>query len=222
MQKQALVIGLGQFGLAIAKTLAARGTDVLAVDISEKRLAEASRAGCEAAAFDATQEEALARAAPARRDLCVCAIGDEARESAIIVTALLRQMGAPRIVSRATDQVTERILKLVGAHEVVNPERAYGERLASRIFHAGIVDALPLGDDMVITEMRAPAITVGRNLAELDLSRRFNINVVAIRRSVGERGTLVWPNTKQPIERDDILVVVAREGSAQTMIERIG
>ncbi len=222
MRRQALVIGVGQFGLAMARTLAARGADVLAVDISERKLEDAVRAGCEGAVFDATSEEALSQASPQKRDLCVCAVGDEARESAIIITALLRQMGARRIVSRATDELTERILRLVGAHEVVNPERAYGERLAARIFHARILEELPLGEDMVITELEAPPATVGRTLSTLDLPRRFDINVVAIRRALGERGTLVWPQPNEPIERGDILVVVAREGSTQAMIERMG
>lgn len=222
MKRQALVIGLGQFGLSMAKAMAARGVDVLAVDLNERLVAEASRVGCEAAVFDATSEAALAQAAPDRRDLCVCAVGDEARESAIIITALLRQMGAPRIVSRATDAVTERILHLVGAHEVVNPERAYGERLAARVFHAGIVDELPLGEDMTITELSAPAALVGRNLADLALPRRFEVSVVAIRRREGQRGVLVWPKPALTLEQGDILVVIGRPGAAQTLVERVG
>jgi trk system potassium uptake protein TrkA len=102
------------------------------------------------------------------------------------------------------------------------PERAYGERLASRIFHAGIVEELPLGEDMTVTELAAPPAMVGRTLAELELPRRFDVNVVAIRRREGDRGVLVWPKPTLALEHGDILVVVGRPGTAQTMVERLG
>ena len=83
------------------------------------------------------------------------------------MTALLRQMGAPKIISRATDDLHERVLRLVGAHEVVNPERAYGERLATRLAHQGVADIIPLGDGLALTELIVPASFVGRSLIEL-------------------------------------------------------
>ncbi|MBC7172273.1 MAG: TrkA family potassium uptake protein, partial [Polyangiaceae bacterium] len=129
MARQAIVIGLGQFGMAVARALSERRVEVLAIDLSEDRVRAVAPFVAEAAAFDATNEEALARTSPERRDLCVCAIGDESRESSIICTAMLRQMGAPRIVARANDPMHERILGLVGAHRVVNPEREYGQRI---------------------------------------------------------------------------------------------
>jgi trk system potassium uptake protein TrkA len=221
MRKQALVVGLGQFGMAVAKSLAAMGFDVLAVDRREERIEEASRAGCETAAFDATHEPSLARAAPGRRDLCLCAVGDDARESAIIITALLRQMGAPRVVARATDPLTERILTLVGAHEVVHPERAFGERFAARVFHAQIVDELPLGADLVITELRPPPSVVGRSLAELALPRRFEVSVAAIRREHEGAGAIIAPAGEVRVQGDDILVLVGRHGAARRLIERL-
>ena len=126
--KQALIIGLGQFGMALARTLSERGVDVLAVDLDRQQVQLASSFVAQAACFDARDEESLKRAGPERRDLCVCAMGNESRESSIIVTALLRQMGARRIVARAIDELTGRILAMVGAHQIVNPERAFGEQ----------------------------------------------------------------------------------------------
>lgn len=127
MKKQAIVIGLGQFGMSVARALSERGVDVLAVDIAEERVRVAAGFAAEAACFDAMDTDALARTSPERREVCICAIGDEAKEASIICTALLRQMGAPRVIARANDDLHERILKLVGAHQVVNPERAFGE-----------------------------------------------------------------------------------------------
>jgi len=213
LRKQAMVIGLGQFGTSLARSLTERHVEVLAVDRRPERVQAISSLVSDAVCMDAMDEEALARAAPERRDICVCAVGPESREASIVVTALLRQMGAPRIVARASDDLHERILRLVGAHEVVNPERAFGERFASRLIFSGIIEELPLGEDLVITELLPPPAIVGRTLIELGLPRRHEITVVAIRRA-GERSShILLPDPKDPLRADDILVVVAPPGA---------
>ncbi len=220
MAKQALIIGLGQFGTSVARALSLRRFEVLAVDRNEALVAAAASFVTEATAFDATDEAALARAAPARRDVCVCAIGHEARDASILCTALLRQLGAERVVSRATDELHERILLQIGAHEVVNPERAFGERLANRLAFRGVLDEVPLGDDMVLTELRPPAPLIGRSLIDAALPSRFGITVVAVRRA-GEPGGALGPDPRRPIDAGDILVVVAAPRAVSRMLERL-
>jgi trk system potassium uptake protein TrkA len=212
-----LIIGLGQFGMSLARTLTELGVEVLAVDSDRQLVQTAGGFATEAACFDASDEDSLARADPSRRDLCVCAIGNEAREASIIVTALLRQMGAQRIVARATDDLTERILRLVGAHQIVNPERAFGERLANRLLYRDIVEELPLGDDLVITELRPPPALVGRSLAQLRLLERFNVNVVALRSATA--GATITPDLERPLASEDILVLVSRPESIRKLLE---
>lgn len=219
MRKQAIVIGLGQFGMSLARSLTERGVEVFAIDEAEERVRTAATFAASAVAFDATDEAALARAAPERRDIVVIAIGDENKEASIICTALARQMGAKRVIARATDAVHERILRLVGAHEVVNPERAFGERLATRLLYTGVIDEVPLGEDLVISELRVPQAFVGRSLIELALPKRHKITVVAIR-GRAERGvTLPRPDAK--LEADDVLVVVAPKGAVAALLERL-
>jgi trk system potassium uptake protein TrkA len=171
----------------------------------------------EAVAMDATDEASLARTQPERRDLCVCAIGDESRESSIVVTALLRQMGAKRLVARATNLLHERILRLIGAHEVVNPESAFGERFATHLLHPLVGDEIDLGHDLRLTELRAPTALVGRSLGELALPKRFGITVVAIR--TGERGVVETPGPERILAPEDLLVVVARGGAVGRLME---
>ena len=219
-KKQAMVIGLGQFGMSLARALTQRGVEVLAVDSDQEVVQTAAGFCAEAIGLDAADEGALGQLAPRRRDLCVCAIGPESREKAIIVTALLRQMGAPRIIARASDEVTARILKLVGAHEVVNPEQAFGERLASRLAYQGLLEQVPLGADLVITELHPPPAVVGRTLVELKLPTRYEVTVVATRRTVDGVGRILLPIPTDPIRADDILVVVAHSRAIERFLEK--
>ena len=218
MAKQVIVIGLGQFGMALARALASRKVEVLAIDRNEARVRTAAGFVEEALGFDATDSDALSRIAPERRDVCVCAIGDESKESSIIVTALLRQIGAPRVVARANDEVHARILRLVGAHEVVNPEREYGERLANHMVYRDVLGELPFGDDLLITELRAPESSWSKSLQDLALPRRFGLQVVAIRRE-GQR-TVSLPDPDETLAEGDVLVVVSREGAVQRLLEQ--
>jgi trk system potassium uptake protein TrkA len=214
---QAIVVGLGQFGTALARALAERDVEVLAVDLVEERVRAVAPDVTEAVCFDATDTEALAQISPERRDLAICAIGDEARDATILCTALLRQLGAPRVIARANDELLARILRLVGAHEVVNPERQFGQRFASLILTEGILDEMRLGDDIVVSEVASPPAFVGRSLSELALPRRFGVTVIALR---GRGGTVRMPDPQEPIREGDIFVCVAREGAAARMIER--
>lgn len=217
MKRQALVIGLGQFGMAVARALALRQVEVLAVDASEERIRAASSFVTEAACFDATDESALARTSPERRDVCLCAIGDEAKEASIICTALLKQMGAPRVIARSNDDLHARILSLVGADLVVNPEREFGDRFANQILHKQIRGELALGEGVLITELTVPASFAGKNLGGLELPRRFGVTVVAIRKS--KSGAVVMPGADVEIELEDVLVVVAKEAAVTRMME---
>lgn len=221
MRTQMLVVGLGQFGMALLRALVANGAEVVGVDRRQDRVQAAAAFATEAVRADAMDEEQLARLGPARRDVCVCAIGDESLEASILVTALLRQMGAQRVIARATTDLHARILGLVGAHEVVHPEQIVGERLAARLSYRGILDVLPLGDDLVITELTTPQVFLGRTLQELRLPNRFNVTVVAIRREVDGHGQVIMPTAELRLAPGDVLVVVSPPGAAHALTERV-
>ncbi|MCB9877939.1 MAG: TrkA family potassium uptake protein [Planctomycetes bacterium] len=218
MNQQAIVIGLGQFGTSVAKALAERGVEVLAVDSREERVQSIAEHVAEAMCFDATDLDALQRTSPGERDVCLCAIGDEAKEASIICTALLRQTGAKRVIARANDDVHARILRLVGAHQVVNPERAFGERFASQIVHAGIKGEMLLGEGVLLSEVETPAEFAGRSLGELRLPARFGVTVVAIRKH--QTGAVVLPDAQTLLEGGDVIVLVAGEGAVAKMMEK--
>ncbi len=218
MKRQALVVGLGQFGMSVSRALVARDVEVLAVDVDEERVRRASAFVTEAACFDATDEAHLTRTSPERRDFCLCAIGDEAKEASIICTALLKQMGAKRVIARANDDLHARILSLVGAAKVVNPEHEYGDRFANQVLYEGIRGEMPLGAGVLITEVTTPEAFVGRALHELQLPKRFGVTVMAVRRS-GE-GAVVLPTPDTALQAGDVMVVVAKEGAVAQMMEK--
>ncbi|MGB1275423.1 MAG: potassium channel family protein [Nannocystaceae bacterium] len=215
--QQAIVIGLGQFGSTLARALAERNVEVLGVDLLEERVQAIAPYVSDAACLDATETDALAKLAPERRDFCVCAIGDDARDATILCTALLRQLGAPRIISRANDELLARILNLVGAHQVVNPAREFGQRFANQILHAGLLDEMRLGDDIVVSEVECPRAFIGRSLRELTLPSRYGVTIVALRR---RDGAVKMPDPNTPLADGDVLVLVARDGQVAKMIDR--
>jgi trk system potassium uptake protein TrkA len=217
-KQQAIVIGLGQFGTAVARTLADRGVEVLAIDSVEERVQAISPHVAEAMCFDATDYEALQRTSPDQRDVCLCAIGDDAKEASIICTALLRQSGCKRVIARANDDVHARILSLVGAHQVVNPERAFGERFASQIVHEGVKGEMLLGEGVLLSEVETPAAFVSKSLGELRLPSQFGVTVVAIRKHGS--GAVLLPDANTTLESSDVIVLVARQGAVAQMMEK--
>lgn len=221
-QKQALIVGLGQLGVALARSLAASNVDVLAIDRRPEAVQAIAPVVAQALCFDAMDEAALARTAPDKRDVCMCTIGDESREGAIMVTALLRKLGAPRVIARAGDDLLERILYLVGAHDVVNPERAFGQRLATRLLYEGIVEVVPLGGELVMTELKTPTPLVGHRLAELALPTRFGITLLGIRRHGSDGKTHVErPEPDTVLAEGDLMIVVSAPGATESLVEKL-
>jgi trk system potassium uptake protein TrkA len=220
MKKQVLVIGLGQFGMGLVRALGRKRVEVIAVDVDEKKVQAASSYAAKAYCLDATDEEALMQLSPQTRDVCICATGDQSKEAAIICTALLKQMGVPRIIARANDDLHSRILKLVGADEVINPEWAFGERYANRVLYEDIIEEMSLGSDLVVTEFRIPSAFANQTLVALDLRRRFGVTVVAVRSAL--TNSVKLPNPEEVIHKDDILIVVSHHGDVERLLGKEG
>lgn len=215
MAKQALVIGLGRFGVAVAAALSERGVEVLAVDVDEARVRAAADVVTEAVMLDATDADALGRLAPDRRDLCIVALGDDSMRASILCTALLREMGGKRVVARSSDPLQARILRRVGAHEVVDPLRDFGARFATHLVHENVLGELPLGPGLVITEMRPLKAMVGKSLAELKLPREAGITVVGIRTGPVD---VVLPDPQRPLTEQDVLIVISEPAAVGRLI----
>lgn len=199
------VIGLGQFGRAVALHLVDQGAAVLAVDVNPERakLVEASVDAVVVA--DASEEAALAELGLERMSCVVVAMGVRAKDTSIMVTALLRQRGVRRVVSRATSELHGRVLLAVGAHEIVNPEQEMGARLAHHLANPHVVDQFALGRDFVVAEIEAPEAFVGKTLRELGLRQKARVTVVLIRRGANVISTV---DPDERLASGDVLVVL--------------
>lgn len=166
------IIGLGRFGRAVAAGLVAERQGVLAIDVDPERLAGVAEIADSTLVADTTDEEALAALQLERGVACVVvAIGSRATEASLLTTALLAQLEVPRVVARAFDERHARLLLALGAHEVINPEREIGRRLALHLAHPAIADRIGEGATTVV-ELTAPEGFAGRPLSDLGLDGR--------------------------------------------------
>ncbi len=200
-----VVVGLGMFGRSVALNLTRQGQSVLGIDRSEAVVQSLAEDIDRAVCLDATDEHALAEL-PLRQMRCaVVAIGTESIESSILATALLAQMGLPRIVARSVGDLHARVLRAVGAHQVINPEVELGKRLALSLAQPNVLERVELGDQVEIAEIAAPSSFVNLSLVDLDIRRRFGVTVVALRR---DERVLAGRETLEPLQAGDIMVVI--------------
>lgn len=205
MSKQFAVIGMGRVGASLVKTLDSLGHDVLGIDCDGDRIQDLSDElpGASLIAADATEDSVLRDLGLDRFDGAAVVIG-ESIQASVLVTLILKDLGVPMIFSRANNDLHGRVLERVGADHVIQPEKEFGEFLARQMSLPGIQDYLELGDDEALIEIEAPQSWIGKSLADLQLHRKKDLTVLAIKgREKG--GTLPKPET--PLQEGDILVV---------------
>ena len=177
IKEQVLIIGLGQFGMALTRTLFEKGYEVIAVDVDKKLVNEASNYATDAICIDAIDEISLSKLSPKTRDLIICSIG--AREPSILAVALLKQMGCENIVARASEAIHARILKAIGAKRIINPEYEYGKKFANKIIFKSIfLDNN--ADELELFEIPVQSFMIDKNLRELQLPDKYNVIVAGI------------------------------------------
>ena len=212
MKEQVLVIGLGQFGMSLAKTLNEKGFQVIAVDIDQKLVNEAANFATDAICLNAIDEISLSKLSPKDRDLIICSIG--AKEPSILTVALLKQMGCENIIARASETIHARILKAIGARQVINPELEYGKRFANRILFKNIFFD-NTSDELDLFEIPVQPFMTDKTLVELKLPDRYKFIVAGIVKD--NKLTRPMPQTK--IHEGDRLLVIGNSDDVEKMIE---
>lgn len=210
------VIGLGRFGRAVVRSLAAAEQKVLAIDRDGGRLDAVSEEAESVVQADTTDERTVASLDLARMDAVVVTIGSRATEASLLTTAILRDLDVPRIVARAFGRRHARLLLAIGAHQVLNPEEEIGQRLALRLAHPGILDHLHC-PGAVVAQVEAPEAFAGRSLEEVDLPRRHGVSVLVL-----VRGDRLIPNPppEERLESGDRLVVMGDDDDVRSLAVR--
>lgn len=215
------VIGLGRFGLALARRLSATGVQVIAIDRVQQHVNDIKDDVDLAVRLDATDQQALLSQDIDKVDVCVVAIGENF-EASLLTTALVKQLGVPHIVCRAQSALHAEIFKQIGADEVVQPEQEAGAHTARQLASPQMVDFIPLSEDYTLLEMKAPQAFQGKALKLLGLREKYDVNLVVIRRTIPSEGddeeappktTVHVPRPDDTIGPDDVLFLVGANES---------
>ena len=178
--KNILLIGLGRFGKYTAKKLNALGHDVMAVDKDEERIGKVMDFVTDARIGDATDRDFLRALGIRDFDICLVAVGDAFLE-ALEITSLLKELGAEKVISRATSATMEKFLLRNGADAVVFPERQLAGWTAIRYTSDHIENYIDVSDGYAIYELKIPAQWDRKRIDEIDVRRRYGISILGIR-----------------------------------------
>ena len=207
-RKQFLVAGLGLFGTSVALTLQQMGYEVYTLDSEESLVQDLSTQLNYVVCGDASDKKTLQSLPLEDIDVAVVAIGNVERN--MMCTMLLKELGIKQVVAKAINNLHGAMLNKIGADKVVYAERDMGERLAHNLISAGVMDYIELSSEISVMSLAIPAEFVGKNLIEADLRRRYDVNVVAIKR---DGRTIVNPKAQEVFQpEDEIIVLGTHEG----------
>lgn len=186
MRDKFAVIGLGLLGMAIAKTLAKRGAEVIAIDTDQEKVESVKDDVAHAVSLDSTDIRALKAQNIQDTDAVVVAIGHNF-EAQILTTVLLKELNVKRIVARAANEHQKMILEKVGVSEIFLPDDEVGKTVAETVFHSDVKAFLPLPDDYEIIEIKTPPKVANKSITEIGLREKWNINLITVKRIFEEK-----------------------------------
>lgn len=206
MARRFAVIGLGRLGSHLARSLAKRGAEVIAIDRDMRAVEAIKDQVTLAVRLDSVDEEALRAQGLDKVDAVIVAIGEDF-ESNVLTVALLKKLGVKQVIARASSEIQKQILSLVGADKVFFPEADTADRLAQLLISPSILDYIPLTDGQSVAQVNAPESFHGKTIAELKIRTRYGVYVIAVKRS-DEKEITEMPPPDFVIKRGDVLVVV--------------
>lgn len=202
--KSFVVIGCGRFGQSVAKTLHKLGNEVLAIDKSQEALQLISEEVTHAIQADVMDEGVLEEMGISNFDVAVVSIGSNL-EASIFATLIVKEIGVPKVVTKAQSELHGKLLTKIGADKIVFPERDMGIRVGHNLVSNNILDFIELSPDYGILEITALEAWENKTLSKLRLSAKYGINVMVIKK---RDRVIVPPKAEDIIEKDDTLVVI--------------
>ena len=204
--KSVLLIGLGRFGRGVAEKLYELHHQVLAVDKSEERVNEILPLVTDAQIGDATSETFLRSLGVDNFDVCIVTIGEDF-QSSLETTSLLKELGAKKVVSRASREVHKKFLLRNGADDVVYPDGQLAAWTAIRHTTEHVLDYIALDSEYAIYDLSVPADWNGKTVGGLDIRRKYNLNILAVRGD-GQPSMVVTGDTM--LQEDQTILVLGK------------
>ena len=222
------VFGLGQFGTAIAEALTDKGVDVMAFDHNAERVEEIKDRVSVAVVLDSTDERALRAVGLDQVRVAIVTMGTSI-EANILTSALLKQLGVPRVYARASTALQERILRAIRVDKIVNVERDMGEALAATLSVGEVHRFFNLATGHSLVEIDVPAHLIGKTIEQAQLRQRHSVNIVAIKKQipdVDDRGRRVFreeiqlvPKPSDTLKEGDVLILAGENDDIQALVK---
>jgi len=199
------VFGLGRYGMAVAKELVKNGAEVLAVDNNEELVNNAISEIPYCKCADITDAEVIKQLGISNVDVVIIAMATNL-EASVMATMLCKEAGVKTVIAKCSNEMNYKILSKVGADKVVFPESESGIRLAKNLLSSGFVDIIELSKDVSMIELDVRPEWEGKSLLELNLRRKYSLNVVAI---TDGKNVCVTVDPESPLEKNMKLIVIA-------------
>lgn len=207
MKLQIGVIGLGKFGLKFGHSLASLGHEILGLDIDHNKVKSAQDTFTQVYQTDATNREALQQIRINDLQHVLISVGDSIAASAMI-TMYLKELGVSQVWAKAVHSDHEKLLRKIGADEVIIPEHMAAHQIANRIAMPGFIEYLPFDQSMAVKEFTLKN-WAGKTLLELNLTNTYNIQIIAVRKN-GEEAYHYIPKAYQIFTEGDVLVAIGK------------
>ncbi len=211
-----IIVGLGNFGASLAEKLTQQGNEVIGIDSRMEKVNALKEKISHTICMNATDEETVADLPLKNTDIVMVCIGED-QGTNVMVTALFKNLGVNRLISRSINTLHEKILRAIGVDEIVRPEEETAERWAKKLCLSGIVDSFELNKNYSIVEVKTPGYCIGKSVEEIGFRKNYNILILTILKQtvqnsfLGKSKTVTTvqgiPEPGTILEKDDILVI---------------
>ncbi len=190
--KHFLIIGLGNFGMGVARTLYAEGNNITAIDSDKNRIQMIQKSSNQAILGDATDRKILEQLGVSEFDAAVISTGQD-QHAAILIALFLKELGCRSVIVKAENADHGRILEAVGTDTVIFPEEEMAKKLAKSLSNPNFIDFIPLGEDYTVAEIAAPTQFYGKSIMDLKLRQKYRVELIAIKDVLTGNFTFVPP-----------------------------
>ena len=223
-----IIVGLGNFGASLAQKLTEQGNEVIGVDNNMGKVDAFKSKISHTICLDSTDQHTVSGLPLQDTDIVIVAIGED-QGANIMTTAVLKNLKAKRLISRAINPLHETILQAMGVDEIVHPEEETAERWAKKLCMKGVVDSFELSDEFSIVEVAVPQSFISKTIEEVSIRQRFNLlvlttievkegkSILGVRRKIQKVQKVATPDTV--LLQDHLMVVYGSNRDIRKLID---